>query len=779
MIYQQLLRRAVAGRPRALVDFVETIAPHLLERFTTIPALGGSGRLPSLDPRLPEGLSRFTEQELSRFSERNPDQSLTAHILNGLFSGLRLAEWLPPEKALSDLEQRLWILGYIVHDYTKVYGIKVLAGQLEIIREVIRCLGDDLSFDAYLPNWRDYLDDVVFLAQNTQKVEGANLNLRDYQLKTQPRRLDLLRFLSSYADVLVHIKSPSDVMLPEASGRNTTENLRKTLDDLFGTGRAPRLTYHKLSEVRGLLSNLIHNAVMTQLKEQGYEPYLFFPSGVAYLADPAVEARVDLKRVAVTVWERILEIVGENETFGIRRAGTGFIPSTALYKLTGLTGVLGTGRRKAMGLTNSKSMARLYGFFTGESESDLKRRFGNDAEGMQEEQERLVEEQGLPFDIRVDRLGEFLTMVYRTVGEHFKGTPDTCSALLGILGLSGLVTPTEATRQEGGTYFGWFYAAASYIQAHPQLDNTGIEDVVQNISERVLAWVNEQGLKAKGGQGIDIAIKQYTIEQLEIDGQKIVAEGDHRVAFAQELGHYMMAKTMRKRSCSLCCSRFEATKQEDQEAPFGPQKYTNKHPLGWRQVKRGICPICRIELILRRIQQPGLDEERRPIQLYLYPTYFFTLETERVAKSFLVEMADLNVFALRQNLRKQSFSLGAFLRFEGFLGDGSGPRRGIRTPAYREYEPAGLVFGSLTPLGQKPTDTDAWIVPALLAIGISLLLDVKAVASSSFVPIFSSGADFRETAVLDGLHAFINRIWGRDRFRVDELEHSLHRLLNL
>jgi hypothetical protein len=101
MIHQQLLRRAVAGRPPALVDFVETVAPHLLGLFSTIPALGGSGHLLPLDPRLPEGLSRFTEQELARFSERNPDQSLTAHILNGLFAGLRLAERLSPEKAPS------------------------------------------------------------------------------------------------------------------------------------------------------------------------------------------------------------------------------------------------------------------------------------------------------------------------------------------------------------------------------------------------------------------------------------------------------------------------------------------------------------------------------------------------------------------------------------------------------------------------------------------------------------------------------------------------------
>src|SRR5215475_11294600 len=102
MLHQQLLRRAVADRPSALVDFVETIAPHLLEQFTTIPALGGSGRSRHpADPNLPAGLVQFTQEELALFSERNPDQSLTAHILNGLFAGLRLAEWLPSEKALT------------------------------------------------------------------------------------------------------------------------------------------------------------------------------------------------------------------------------------------------------------------------------------------------------------------------------------------------------------------------------------------------------------------------------------------------------------------------------------------------------------------------------------------------------------------------------------------------------------------------------------------------------------------------------------------------------
>jgi CRISPR-associated protein Csc3 len=56
---------------------------------------------------------------------------------------------------------------------------------------------------------------------------------------------------------------------------------------------------------------------------------------------------------------------------------------------------------------------------------------------------------------------------------------------------------------------------------------------------------------------------------------------------------------------------------------------------------------------------------------------------------------------------------------------------------------------------------------------------VKVVATSSFVPIFSSGVDFRETAILDGPHAFTNHLWGKDRFRVDELEEALVKLLNL
>jgi CRISPR-associated protein Csc3 len=194
----------------------------------------------------------------------------------------------------------------------------------------------------------------------------------------------------------------------------------------------------------------------------------------------------------------------------------------------------------------------------------------------------------------------------------------------------------------------------------------------------------------------------------------------------------------------MCSSPYEAVEQEATEVPFTNQQYSNKNPLNVAMLVRGVCPVCRIEMIMRLVQQEGLSEKLKPMQIYLYPTYFFTLETERVAKYFLKEMADIDLFALRQHLRTEGFSLPAFLRFEGFMGDDSPHRRGMRMPPYRKDEKAGLVFGSLIPLGHKPTYTDAWIIPALLSIGIPLLLDVKAVVTPSFVPLFQSGVDFRK-----------------------------------
>ena len=45
------------------------------------------------------------------------------------------------------------------------------------------------------------------------------------------------------------------------------------------------LTYHSIAENRGVLTNVVNNAVMEAYTEAGYEPLLYLPTGVIYLCD--------------------------------------------------------------------------------------------------------------------------------------------------------------------------------------------------------------------------------------------------------------------------------------------------------------------------------------------------------------------------------------------------------------------------------------------------------------------------------------------------------------
>ena len=780
MIHQALLRRAVEGRDPALVDFVDRLAPAILTHFASVPALGGSGKLSALaDPCLPAGVPRIAAEARERFAERH-DQSMVTHILNGAFAGMRIAEKLPPAKALNDLEKRLWLLGYVAHDYAKVYGLTIAAGELSAIRQTVACLGDRLEFEGLITGWKEYLDDVVFLAQNTQTVEGANLSLRDFAgLRTHPRRLEVLRLLSSYADILVHVTSPSEVTTRGADGRDRATNLREKLEILFGAGQAPRLAYHRLTEVRGLLSNIINNAAMAALSASGYEPYLFFPNGVVYLVEPGRAAQVEATALADAVWARVVELVSSSEDFGVRRAGTGLIPSSALYELTGLAGLLDAGRCKAMSITSSHATERLHGFLTGESVNDLLRRVGN-PERAKELQAEVVEGAGLPRDARVDRLGEFLAFVRRAVADTFRKAPDVAPALLEWLGLAAEVTVEEATRQKGGTCFGWFFVAARFIQRHEGIDDYEIEDVMRDLARRVVAWAQEHQLGGPTGPAIADAVRDYVLSHVEIDGA-LLSSVPATDRFAAELAAYEQNKDKRRPVCSLCSSPYPSVLQEATEAPFLNQQYSNKNPLASRTaIVRGVCPVCRIEMILRRVQQPDLTDDNKPIQVYLYPTYFFTAESAYAIKAYVNEMEDLNIFGLMNHLRKNGFTTASLINYPGFKSqEGDGHAYTVIRPHYSEHDVPGMVSFSIRPLGRKPTDTDAWVVPALYALTLPLLLNVKAVVSASFVPIMASGADFRETAILDAPHGFVRHAIGRDRFRVDELAEHLMRLLRI
>lgn len=828
MIHQELLRRAISQDDLVLQSFVEHLAPPILTHLASVPALGGSGKLPVIEGlEIPAGLRTYTEQDYARLTKggKQEDQSMATHLLNGIFAAMRLAKWLPPNKQLTDLEKRLWILGYICHDYTKIYGIRISAGEIPLIKQLVERLGVLMNFDAFLPAWRDYLGDIAFLAQNTQTKEGSNLQLEQFQPKHDLRRLNnVLRTLSSIADVLVHIKSPAEIAI--TLERSTDQNLREKMATLFGAENTPRFTYHKLTEVRGLLSNIINNAVMEAMQAQGAEPFLFFPNGVVYILPREKTLALSLDDLPQKAWMSVrnlllygesqnsVDIVSEEDEdeseenisggLGIRPRRGLKVPAI-LYEILSLPQLLNEGKNAALNIKGTMAVDR----FTSQKDPAKSARLqsfkGKQKDEVKSALTRQCEtEYQIVLDNRTDQIAEFLAFIWRRVlNEVFDnidkllskefGVSDkpttklpkgyyTAKLILDWLGFSE-VPPEEAAFQKGMRIpTGWYYIAAKYLQQHKTFGTEEISRLFDELIEKLLHFVEQKNLYFKATNVFESAFVDYVSNNLEVGGHRLTGNS-YLASFEAEIHNYTTRKDSDKLNCSLCSSPFEASEQRENIVLFLGQQYSNKGQLGVSQVKRGICPTCTIEMLLRIVQQgaPGKTfQDQKPIYFWIYPTYFFTTETASVIREYIREVKDLFVPELCRYLQQDGFTVLSLLKFDGFVVQKDNDHAwSIIRQKYDEHDMAGLFSFAVKPLGKKPSDTDAWIVPAFHALFLPLLLDVKVVATSSFVPLFASGAEFPETAVLDAPHQFTRYALGKDRFRVDELPEAVIRLLRL
>lgn len=755
MIYQEILRRVIAEDQKVLTQFTDVLAPKILEYFAAVPALGGSGRPPILpELEIPSDLQTFTGQDYANFS-RLPDQSMATHLLNGIFSAMKLADKLPPQKSLKDDEKRLWIMGYICHDYTKIYGVKISAGNIPRIQDLIAKLGELLNFSVIQPDWKHYLGDITFLAQNTQTREGSNLDISRFDTRTDRRTLDTLRLLSSIADVLVHIKSPSEVVISPPE-HQTAENLREKMISLFGANHAPRLAYHKITEVRGLLSNLINNVTIDIFHQQGCEPFLFFPNGVVYLTPPSVKPTIKSGELQNQIWYETTSIITANEEIGIKRGDKGLKVNPVIYELVDPPTLIRIGRQFVMSLRNSKSQKII--------------------------PKEQIKQDNLAIDLRTDQLAEFLVFLKRRVFKKlFPQAKGISEMLLETLGLQDQITVKEAEFQMGGFLFGWWYVAGRYLFEHPTIDDYQLEELMTTLQDSALNFIEIHQLKPNIKSSLADSFAHYLESILEVDGKTL---SNNQIAFETEFNHYVDLKARNRPVCSLCSTPYESIQQSETAVLFKPQQYTNKMPLGSSKMPpRGICPICLIEMILRMVQQnaPGKSfQDKKPVYFWLYPTYFFTTETAQVVRSFTGQLRDLNFLDLRKHLHRKGFTISALIGYNGFtVNHQDDPVFRIIRQNYDDHDLAALFNFAIHPFGEKPSDTDSWIIPAFYAIAFPLLLDLKVVATTSFVPLFSSGADFKESAILDAPQQFIRYALGKDRFRVDELPEAIIRLLRL
>ena len=820
----KLLRSAIKSQhpnDSVMQDFAEYVLPNLLQRAVGVTAKGGK-------------FFDLLDKEKGRGSYRRDnagDQSLNTHLLNGLFPANLIEQRLEKldttiQRVIKERERRLVVAAFILHDFEKFPDVSSDSRKLKIedhrliIDEKIQQLGLDRFISPDNPEaHKEYIDDLLCMAYNAQRRWDTNWNFSEYGLRPtlKDRVLRNLSDLTCLADSLASI-----VKHPHHAESYKFKELLHTLSD----GQL-RLTYHSIAENRGVLTNVVNNAVMdahTALNtenQQFYEPLLYLPTGIIYLVcgEPP---EVDVDSLPERVIEKVKQLCFHQLALrqpGFGRDGKGmkyadyytlFCDNEQLMQIA-LKATLRILSDTKKSVTPKRSVKLKEFQDKGALSADYDFELGD--------------------DIRIDQLAEFGDVVCRKV---WGGTCDRIETLrkahtkakkknksltdlpkvdldpnqltLQIaehLGLKAYlpqireIQKINTTLKElkvkgstGGIPYEWYFIATKLIKG------SGIESI-REIADRIILFITQQTQPIvaqydlpDGWDDLRTWVSRVVMLPEQTTDQSVEVQAN---TFLQELVGYKAAKKNGRGKLAICSvshSAYSVKEQMESEVLFTPQVYTNKQMLGGSNAKRNISSIAALEMMLRQIlmnqtQAAGKRfEDGKYRYLYFYPTYYFTPETNRFLQAAYNNIAQTrfttgirNHFISKDSRanfeRSQYQSVDAFLIDEKLAEKTSLPpdhndfkRDRTFKLSYPEDQPLTFFFIALPP-GRDPTETESWVMPSWLAFATPMILDVKTVVSESPIPPFTDGAEFEETVFLDSAPQAIRTLVGQDRFRLD------------
>ncbi len=735
-----------------LRSYIETILPALEREFSLTTALGGSEA--AHYQILSQLGDKYAVEKAQNWSQK-PDQSLMVHVLNALLTSWNLIPYLTTN--LTDIEKRLLCLGITLHDYDKHCRSQTIqppsSDDIPAILKVCEELGEKLDFGSFWSEWRKYLVDIAYLAQNTQFKQGTNIipanwlrGEAEFAVKDS-RRLTLpLRYLLAFGDVAVHLTDPGDIDT-QTGGDRLREHLR-----FLGIDK--KLVYHRLRDTVGILSNGIHNATMRFAKDLEWQPILFFAQGIIYLA-PKNTITPDFSELQQFIWQQIGGVLSSKMLggdIGFKRDGKGlkvapqtlelFAPADIIPKLPAVI------KAKVANFKNPATPKRLEKLDLTESDRELLTKVA---------------------DIRADYIAEFILLTQK---EFLGNSPEFINWMLNTLGIADKITSEQTQVQSGGVNYGWYQAAAYYIVENPTLEPEEVIAKMSEWAEDLAMWAVENNLLPQHQSPTKEVFASYLQQYLEVQGWQ------SNISFDLELQSYIAAKTKAAKQpiCSLSTGEFLSEDQMDSVVLFKPQQYSNKNALGGRQIKRGISKIWSLEMLLRQAfwgVPSGKLEEQQPIFLYIFPAYVYSPQTAAAIKLLVNNVKRADMWDIRKQWVNSGMNNQALQSLKWLNEEAESGR--FHQDKYTKEDLPFMAMTYTKTTGK--TLTDAWIQPAFLALTLPMLLGVKVVATSSNVPLYNSDRDFNESVILDAPAGFWNLLGLSNSLRIQDFQKAIQRLL--
>lgn len=569
-------------------------------------------------------------QEIIQYGAK-AGESLYLHILNGIC----VLERLRPILNLDDIEVQVLFSAFSVHDLNKLEEFqneKRSFNYLANAKNVSAAL-TNLEIERFFPEWRDYLKDIEVLVRAHSRFNNTYGETLDQRY--DPYSLDKDKLLN----YLVPIIRGIDVI----DLSKTLEERRKKRDFLLEINSICdiqyKFVYHKVSEQRGILTNLIHNEIVKYLEsEKDLLPLLYYPDGVAYLVDRHCDIHITTEEIA-EIGNAVVHNI-ESKTRGeftkfIQGSPAGIkVNEKCLALRVSFADIWNEVRniiseRKYVSNAkvdemNAKCRERLEGIRNklGDPDSNVAEHQDGQLSLFNPEgtvgQRTLLDEildaeaYRLPADDDAIRIGELVRTYYIFLNKHFSDTvPDAWVHIYGLLEFPADVSDT--TYRERYALFNALWDRGYIIGR--DLYNTGREfdEIYELIIQDGTQFLETLETESEFGLLVDYVLKYIDFNFVANRNQ----------GFDTNLKHYVEDNHVQ---CSTCGSEFDTAlwMKSDVPANIKVQQFSNRLEGGSsREPKRRVCSVCRTQYMLNKLCY-NVGGSTATFFIHLYPITFFT-----------------------------------------------------------------------------------------------------------------------------------------------------------
>ena len=530
-------------------------------------------------------------------------ESLYTHVLNGVLALETLRETLK----LADMEARVLYTAFTIHDINKVSEQSERAFNKLATRETLSAEVDRLGLTAFFPTWADYAEDITSLVRGHSghhHAGGERLIVKRasvYGLGLE--RVNALLHLMRAADII----DLSHTLEEEARKADFLGHLNAYLAD-SGQDRQYIFITHQLTELRGILTNVIHNAIVEDFREQyGAVPLLYYPDGVAYLLEKELTMTVgpdDLERIGLSIAATISSLTSANFADFIQPAPSGIKVDPKCLEL---------------GVPFKKIFQEIYNIIQRRNPdpTDFEAKARDWAQrGFEKAQKAHPAEAGrvraalagseplVSTDPHRLRLAELIRAYYIFLNRHFSNiVADPWARIYNLLSL-----PSDQY-----AYYAYFDAlwARAYVLSHD----------LRLTEEEIYQRLVKDGTELTQGDQADDPKAQLFTDYLKLYAVFSVGQRP-AVSFGEHLAHYV---SHQHQQCVYCSGPFPTNKwmSGDVRSDITVQTFSNRLRGGPGEPKKYVCAVCQLQFLLEKLNYPEIRSEKT-LYLHLYPYSFLT-----------------------------------------------------------------------------------------------------------------------------------------------------------